>query len=466
MEGFILSLVALIGLCYIVELFLAKPIWTEVAGGFVPRLTSESLYVAIGIIGATVMPHNLYLHSALVQTRSVRRTYQSIKGAIRFNLIDSVVALNGAFFINAAILILAGSVFYKHGMVVDNLGKAHELLAPLLGTGLASIAFALALLAAGQSSTLTGTLAGQIVMEGFLQFKMRPWLRRLITRLIAIVPAVITIYVLKDAGSYKLLILSQVILSLQLPFAIIPLVWFTSSRKLMGDFASNTFIKITAVLIAAVIIGLNGKLVFSIVGESLQGGHILMWMIVVPILGFLMVLLVWLIVWPMFGKKKAEENLKGPVDLDITLNPEEQKYERIGVALELSSADRVVLETTVTIAKQYGAAITLMHVVEGIGGQVHGSDAHDMESRHDEQYVSAMAEKLKKEYSLKMEYTLGYGNPAKEIVRMTEKFDLDLLIMGSHQHGGIMDLLMGQTISSVRHNVRIPVLVVPMWKDT
>ena len=228
MEAFILMLISTIGVCFGIEIFLSQPVWTEVGRGFMPHLTSESLYVAIGILGATVMPHNLYLHSALVQTRDVDQTEDGKRRACKYNLVDTAVALNAAFFVNSAILIVSAAVFFRNGVIVTEIQQAHELLTPLLGTTLASTFFAIALISSGQSSTLTGTLAGQIVMEGFLQFKIRPVLRRLITRLIAIIPAVLVISLQGEQGSYRLLILSQVILSLQLPFAVIPLVRFTS----------------------------------------------------------------------------------------------------------------------------------------------------------------------------------------------------------------------------------------------
>ena len=221
-EAIILSLVLIVTGCFLVELWFAKPVFGDVAAGLVPRLNDSSLYIAIGMLGATVMPHNLYLHSALVQTRRIGKTSAEKKIACRYNFIDSFIALNGALIVNAAILVMAAAVFFKSGTIVTEIQQAHQLLAPLLGTALASGLFAVALLASGQSSTLTGTYAGQIVMEGFLNLRVRPWLRRLITRSVAIIPAVITVSTSGDQGTYRLLILSQVILSMQLPFAIIP----------------------------------------------------------------------------------------------------------------------------------------------------------------------------------------------------------------------------------------------------
>jgi manganese transport protein len=258
MEALIVMLVFTVGACYVVEIFLAQPEWGPMLHGLVtPRLNSESLYVAMGILGATVMPHNLYLHSALVQSRKVERTDEQLRQAARYNLIDSAVALNMAFFVNAAILVMSAAVFHRNGVEVKELSQAQATLAPLVGTALSSTLFAVALLCAGQSSTLTGTLAGQIVMEGFLRIRIRPWMRRLITRALAIIPAAAVIAIQGEQGTYKLLILSQVILSLQLPFAIVPLVQFTSSRDKMGAHANPTWLKVAAWAVAAFIISLN-----------------------------------------------------------------------------------------------------------------------------------------------------------------------------------------------------------------
>lgn len=271
LEAGIVALVATIGGCYLVEIFLAQPDWSGVlAGLFRPGLSgarvggdTSDLYVAIGIIGATVMPHNLYLHSALVQTRMVPPTLEGKKEAIRYNFIDSAIALNGAFLVNAAILIVAASVFFRHGLVVNELQEAHATLAPLMG-GMAANLFAVALLASGQSSTLTGTLAGQIVMEGFLHLRMSPWISRSLTRVLALIPAVIVILWKGDKGTYDLLILSQVILSLQLPFAVIPLIAFTGSRKVMGELAIGPGTKILAWAVAGLLVSLNGWLLWEV----------------------------------------------------------------------------------------------------------------------------------------------------------------------------------------------------------
>ena len=268
LEAFIIGLMLVIGLCFLVELILAQPAIAEVARGFLPSpeivTNPEMLYIAIGIIGATVMPHNLYLHSSIVQTRAYDRTEPGKREAIRFATIDSTVALMVALFINAAILILAAATFHTAGRTdVAEIQDAYQLLAPMLGVGIASTLFAVALLASGQNSTLTATLAGQIVMEGFLSIRLKPWIRRLITRAIAIVPTVIVTAMYGESGTAQLLVLSQVVLSLQLPFAVVPLVAFTSDKAKMGAFANPAWLKWTAWLVSAVIIVLNVKLLFD-----------------------------------------------------------------------------------------------------------------------------------------------------------------------------------------------------------
>src|SRR6185503_9519837 len=241
-EALVLTLILMIGGCFLAEIIFSRPNFGEVLGGFVPSSNilqnSQMLYIAIGILGATVMPHNLYLHSSIVQTRKYEQNAEGKAEAVKFATIDSTVALMFALFINAAILVVSAATFHGTGEKVESIERAYELFPSFLGVTLASTVFALALLASGQNSTLTGTLAGQIVMEGFLNIRLRPWLRRLITRLIAIVPAVIVTALYGESKTTDLLVLSQVILSLQLPFAVVPLVLFTSDRLKMGEFAS------------------------------------------------------------------------------------------------------------------------------------------------------------------------------------------------------------------------------------
>ena len=265
LEALVVALIATIAGCFLFEIIISRPDLGAVAGGFLPTasvLTDPSkLYIAIGILGATVMPHNLYLHSSVVQTRRYEETSVGKRMAVKYAFLDSTVALSFALFINAAILIVAAATFHRAGHTgVAEIQEAYQLLSPLLGVAGASAVFALALLASGQNSTLTGTLAGQIVMEGFLNIRIRPWLRRLITRLIAIVPAALTAIFFGESGTAKLLILSQVILSLQLSFAVFPLVWFTSDRVKMGEFVNPTWVKALAYLVAVVIACLNAWL--------------------------------------------------------------------------------------------------------------------------------------------------------------------------------------------------------------
>ena len=267
-EALVVGLILLIAGSFAIELWLARPDVATMAVGFIPTTeilrNPEMLYIAIGILGATVMPHNLYLHSSIVQTRKYTDSYESKREAIRFATIDSTVALMSALFINAAILVMAAATFHGTGhQDVADISDAYKLLSPLLGTTMASTLFAVALLCSGQNATLTGTLAGQIVMEGFINLRLRPWLRRLITRLIAIIPAVIVVYLYGERGSGALLVLSQVILSMQLPFAVFPLVMFTSDRVKMGRFVSPAWVKILAWSIAVIIAALNVWLLYQ-----------------------------------------------------------------------------------------------------------------------------------------------------------------------------------------------------------
>jgi manganese transport protein len=271
LEAMVIALVALIGGCFLFEILLARPEIAPLLAGFVPHAevvrNPQMLYLAMGILGATVMPHNLYLHSSIVQTRRYEASAAGKREAVRYAFLDSTVALSLALFINAAILIVAAATFHTSGHTdVAEIQDAYKLLTPLMGAGAASTVFALALLASGQNSTLTGTLAGQIVMEGFLDLRMRPWMRRLITRAIAIVPAVIVAVIYGESGTAKLLVLSQVILSLQLSFAVFPLVNFTSERLKMGEFVNPWWLKGMAYFVALLIAGLNVWLLVQTLG--------------------------------------------------------------------------------------------------------------------------------------------------------------------------------------------------------
>jgi manganese transport protein len=272
-EALVTALIATIGVCFLIEIIQSQPNWGGIARGFVPTTQlvrdPKMLYIAIGILGATVMPHNLYLHSSIVQTRAIERTPRGLREAIKFNFIDSTAALSLAFFINAAILVMGAAVFYRAGRTdIEEIQNAYRILEPLLHSKLAPILFAVALLCSGQNSTLTGTLAGQIVMEGFMNIRLQPWLRRLITRLIAIIPAVIVTALYGHRGTTELLVLSQVILSLQLSFAVFPLVAFTSDPRKMGEFVNPKWLRFLAWVVAAGIAALNAWLLFQFAQEK------------------------------------------------------------------------------------------------------------------------------------------------------------------------------------------------------
>ncbi|HQV07467.1 MAG TPA: divalent metal cation transporter, partial [Chitinophagaceae bacterium] len=351
---------------------MAKPDMGEVVKGFVPSIPNNTaLYIAIGIIGATVMPHNLYLHSALVQTRKIKRDHQGIKRALKLNFIDSAIALNLAFFVNAGILILAAAVFFKTGRTdVGEIKQAHELLAPMLGTQLAPILFAVALIAAGQSSTITGTLAGQIVMEGYLHLRIAPWMRRLITRLIAIIPAVIVILINGENSVDNLLIFSQVILSLQLGFAIIPLIHFTSDKKTMGRYAIKPFVIFLACVITAILVYLNMKLVGDEAATFFAGSASLFWKIFVAfiLLSFLALLLIALI-YPMRKRKIKKASRIVHPDASNLSHIDLPKFNKIAIALDFSKNDLKLISHAIG----QGHAATnylLIHIVESAATRV------------------------------------------------------------------------------------------------
>lgn len=271
LEAVVVSLVFTVGACFVLNIWLARPDWGGVLLGFTPSMpNAEALYISLGILGATVMPHNLYLHSSIVQTRDTAKDGEGLKHAIRWNTFDTVFALGAAFFVNAAILVLAGSAFHKSGVEVKELAQAHQMLAPLLG-GASATAFAVALLASGQSSTITGTLAGQIVMEGFLNVRVAPWLRRIITRSLAIAPALFMVAAKGGDGTMDLLVLSQVVLSMQLSFATFPLLMFTSDKRKMGEYANPLWAKTIGWVICVAIALLNMYLLQELIGRLWLG---------------------------------------------------------------------------------------------------------------------------------------------------------------------------------------------------
>lgn len=465
MEAFIISLVAVIGFSFLAEMIFAQPSLGEIATGFIPSLANDTaLYIAIGIIGATVMPHNLYLHSSLVQTRKFERTPTEIKKAIRFNIIDSAVALNLAFFVNAAILILAATVFYKNGLYeVAEIQDAHKLLEPLLGTQWAPALFAIALIAAGQSSTITGTLAGQIVMEGYLNLRIQPWIRRLVTRLIAIIPALLVINLMGEEATGKMLIFSQVILSLQLGFAIIPLIHFVSDRSKMGDFVIPMYVRALAWISAIIIVGLNARLVFAQIMEWSASPAVAPWVInfvVIPVALSAVALLLYTTFAPLFAKIAS---FKEPVPhgtfkaLDATtLQP--ANYQRIAIAIDFSSADEKTIRHALSLGGPRGEYL-LIHVVETPMAFIFGKDTGDFESVSDSANLELLKDNLLQQgYSVTS--ILGYGKPKKAIAQKTIEFKADILVMGAHGHHTIKDMLLGTTINGVRHLLTIPVLIV------
>jgi len=460
MEAFIIGLVGIIGFSFLTEIILAKPNLGQVAKGFVPHIPgNEALYIAIGIIGATVMPHNLYLHSALVQTRKFKKNEKAIRRALKLNIIDSTIALNLAFFVNAAILVLAASVFYFRGRTdVAEIKTAHELLSDFLGSKLAPTLFAVALIAAGQSSTITGTLAGQIVMEGYLRLRINPWIRRLMTRLIAILPAVIVILINGEDDIDSLLILSQVVLSLQLGFAIIPLIHFVSDKKTMGAFAIRPLTKMAAWFIASILVYLNLRMVVEQAAVYFATSDNIFWKAAIVLGGLLFVALLLIsFFYPIMSKKlrdmpEVHAEASGLQKIAVPV------FRKIAVALEFSEKDEKLLSYAMGQAHE-GTSFVLIHVVESASAKVLEKETDDLETRKDQEHLDFYAERLKQ-----MGHTangiLGFNHRAREIVRIVKENDVDMLVIGAHGHAGIKDWFYGQTIDSVRHELKIPVLVV------
>jgi manganese transport protein len=471
-----LGLIAIIAGSFFIEICLARHDWWAMIQGFIPGLdTSDrarftgSLYVAIGMLGATVMPHNLYLHSALVQTRDFPQTSAGKRQACKYNLVDSLIALNGAFFVNAAILVMSVATFYSQQLEVESLQEAHKLLGEVW-MGFASFLFAIALLASGQSSTMTGTLAGQVVMEGFVRLRLRPWVRRLVTRSLAIIPAMMVIAFAEsqaESGSaadrwlLELIVLSQVVLSFQLPFAIIPLIQWTADSGRMGEFASRGWLKVLAWCCAVIVVALNATLIvlqMSKWGTAIaeNGGNPL-WIYAIgsalslALMGFL----AWVTIYPFWSPR--EEKFERPASV-----PELPAiaYQRIGVAVELEGTDDAVLVQAAALARAHHADLVVIHVVEGAPAAVLGADAADQEARDDRRLMTELTEHLRAD-GLNALGVLGFGDPAEELVRIVKEQRLDLLVVGSHGHRFLADLALGRTVSPVLHRLTIPVLVVP-----
>jgi len=462
MEAFVIGLIAVVGGSFLIEILLARPEAGEIARGFVPVLHGrEALYIAIGIIGATVMPHNLYLHSALVQTRKIGTGDQHIRQALKINFLDSAVALNLAFLVNAAILILAATVFFKTGNTsVASIKDAYQLL-PMLGTKVAPKLFAIALIASGQSSTLTGTLAGQIVMEGYLQLRINPWVRRLLTRLLAIVPAVIVILLFGENEVDNLLVLSQVILSVQLGYAVIPLIHFVSDKKTMGLFSVKPLIRFLAWLVAALLVYLNMKLVIEETAPFIaQPGH-WFWKVLILIAGIAAILLLLYITLHPFIVRHALKATPLPhPKRDRLTDWSPPVFRHIAVALDFSLNDDKLLAYAISQGGK-DCNYLLIHVVESASARMLGKESDDYETRKDQerldQYSRALTEK-----GLQCHSQLGFRHRSREIARIAKQQQADMLVIGSHGHHGLKDFIYGETVNTVRHELTIPVLVISL----
>ncbi|RKR82495.1 manganese transport protein [Mucilaginibacter gracilis] len=468
LEGFIISMIFIIGLSFLVEMFIVEPNFGDVAKGFIPSnifksdlVSKKMLYVAIGIIGATVMPHNLYLHSSLVQTRKIDRTDEGIKNAIRFNFIDTSIALNLAFFVNAAILILAASAFFRNGFFqVAEIQDAYKLLEHIFGS-LAPALFAIALIASGQSSTITGTLAGQIIMEGHINLRIQPWLRRLLTRLLAILPAVLTIVYFGDQALGSLIILSQVVLSLQLGFAVIPLIHFTSDKQRMGKFAIGPKVKILAWASAALIVVLNIKLVIDQIFDWIKqypDAQVWIYIFVIPLTLGIIALLLYVFFKPIL-KLHEEKPARVPHGLAEAINNLDAKaYKHIGVTIDFSKNDRDSLRHAIMQGGK-GADYTLIHIVETAAANYHGTEVMDHETQSDKENLDKYVTSLHA-LNFNAHAVIGYGNAANAIAQIVEDEKIDFIVMGAHGHKALKDIIFGTTVDKVRHRVNVPILIV------
>lgn len=462
MEAFIIGLIFVIALSFLIEIILARHTlhFGEMMSGFVPSIPNNAaLYIAVGIIGATVMPHNLYLHSALVQTRKIKRTKEGIKKSLRLNFLDSTIALNLAFFVNAAILILAAAVFHTSGRSdVAEIKEAHHLLDKLLGST-APFLFAIALIAAGQSSTITGTLAGQVVMEGYLRLRINPWIRRLMTRLIAIIPAVIVILVNGEKNIDSLLVLSQVVLSMQLGFAMIPLILFVSDKKTMGSFAIKPVVKLLAWIVTSVLIYLNVKMVTEQAIDYFSHSENMFWKIVIIFSGLFFISLM-IITWlyPMLKKVRRIVPVQLHPEATTLQSLSIPSYHKIAVALDFTEKDKAILSHALGQGNS-NTNYMLIHVVESVPARIYEQESDDLESRKDKEHLEFYAQELK-ERGFHAEANLGFGSRSKEIIRLVKESGAEMLVIGAHGHTGIKDWIYGETIESVRHELKIPVLVV------
>ena len=427
LESVVMALVGTIGVAFLIEIFLGQPDWGGLVRGFVPSLPdATALYIGIGILGATVMPHNLYLHSSLVQTRKIGKKSEDIREVIQWNNIDSAVALNLAFFVNAAILVVAAAVFYRNGYFnVAEIQDAHRLLAPLLGASIAPFAFAIALLASGQSSTITGTLAGQIIMEGYLNLRIRPWLRRLITRLLAIIPAILVIVYYGEHSTSALLVLSQVILSLQLPFAIIPLIHAVADKQRMGEFRIGPWIQGLSWLVATVIVALNIKLIMDQITAWLEAAGDKAWILqvtVIPLTLALGILLLYITVQPWLrGRARQISPAVGGVHRAYTGTSIElvqpASYDRVAIALDFSGRDEKLLAESLRFIDKTRAQVLLLHVVESPVARTLGEEGEDFETLADRERLEKLADMMR-QAGVTTEWRLASGDPVSSLVNM------------------------------------------------
>ena len=459
MEAFIITLVGIVAVCFLIQIILAKPAAAEMAMGLIPTFPGkEALYIAIGIIGATVMPHNLYLHSALVQTRKINRTDKGIKQALKFSMIDTTVALNIAFLVNAAILILAATIFFKTGnSQVAEIKEAHRLLPGFLGN-LAPILFAVALIAAGQSSTITGTLAGQIIMEGYLRLRINPIMRRLITRLLAIIPALIVIIIYGESEVDALLVFSQVILSLQLGFAIIPLIHFVSDKKTMGIFTIKPIIKTGAWLIASILIFLNCKMLINEVTGIFDSAALLPKLLVIGAGLLFASLLIYILIHPLLKTKKKPGSIQIHPDAKSIGDLPIPHFNKIAVALDFTENDKKLIAYALGQGRE-NTTYLFIHIVESASAKLLGKESDDFETRKDNEQMEFYIQSLK-ERGLEAHGFIGFKNRAKEIIKIVVEQKADMLVVGAHRHTGLKDFIYGETINTVRHELQIPVLVV------
>ena len=471
LESVVVALVGTIGIAFLIEIFLGQPDWGGILRGFVPSMPdATALYISIGILGATVMPHNLYLHSSLVQTRKIGRKHEEIKESIRWNNIDTTVSLNLAFFVNAAILVMAASVFYRNGYYqIAEIQDAHRMLQPLVGAAIAPIAFAIALLASGQSSTITGTLAGQIVMEGYLNLRIRPWLRRLITRTLAVIPAVAVIAYYGENSTSAMLVLSQVILSLQLPFAIVPLIQAVVDKRRMGEFSIRPWLQALAWIVAGVILVLNVKLIVDQIATWLTQAGNRAWILevtVIPLSVALGLLLIYVTLQPWLRQRTGWIGLTriGGIHHELAKDSSTftvpAPYQRIAVALDFSGNEEKLLAESLRFVDKNKTSLVLLHVVESPVARTLGAEGEDMETMKDRKRLEELTARMEN-FGISTDWRLGTGNPSSELATMINDSKADIVIVGSHGHTGISDLIHGTVISNLRHQIQASMMIVP-----